>query len=83
MVLVGTARIHSDQGDCLRMIEISASHNRKPDDFDRNCDQDALVGNYPVFAADGTMPAHTIGSSFDNVGYKYSHFAFPDSSAII
>ena len=29
------------------------------------------------------MPAHTVGSSFDNVGNKYSRFAFPDSSAII
>jgi hypothetical protein len=41
------------------------------------------VGNAPVFAADGTVPSHTIRSSFDIEGNTKSHFAFPGSFAII
>jgi hypothetical protein len=41
------------------------------------------VGNAPVFAVDGTVLTHTVGSSFDIEGNTKSRFAFPGSSAIV
>jgi hypothetical protein len=65
------------------MIEILASHNREPAGFDRNFDLVVLAGIAPVFAEDGTVLTHTIGSSFDIEGNTKSRFAFPGSSRII
>ena len=41
------------------------------------------MGNAPVFAKDGKVLDHTVGSSFDIEGNTKSRFAFPGSSEII
>ncbi len=35
-VLLSTASTHPNKAEYLRIIEISACHNRKPADFDKN-----------------------------------------------